>query len=87
MKAVLIEPITIDEEDRTVDATVQLSSDAGTPLSTKVILIPVDDFSEALTIDKVKDLLNKEITKTLPIPLTEQDVKDRILDLTVTIPG
>ena len=87
MKATLIEPITINAEDRTVDATVQLSSDAGTPLSIKVILIPVDDFSEALTIDKTKDLINKEITKTLPIPLTEQDVKDRILSLTVTIPG
>lgn len=87
MKGETVEPITIDDTDRTADITVEVSSDAGTLLSTHIILISIDDFSEQIVIEKIRDLLNEEITKSTDIPLTEQEVKDAILGLQVTVPG
>lgn len=87
MKGTVVEPITIDDTDRTADLTVEVSSDAGVLQSTKVILIPIDTFSEQLVIEKIRDLLNEEIVKAGAIPLTEQQVKDTVLGLQITVPG
>lgn len=87
MKGTVVEPITIDDTDRTADLTVEVSSDTGTLLSTKVILIPIDTFSEQIVIEKIRDLLNEEILKASAIPLTEQEVKDAVLGLQITVPG
>jgi len=87
MRGVVIEPITVDEEDRTADITVQVYTDAGVAYSTGQVLVPIDAFNEAMVIDKIKDLLREEIRKASPIPLTEQEVKDRVLNLQVTVLG
>lgn len=87
MQGEIVEPITIDETDRTADLPVQVTTDAGLPHSTGKVLVPIDDFSEKLVIEKVKDLLREEIRKASPIPLTEQEVRDRVFGLKATVPG
>jgi len=79
----VVTAITIDADDRTVDITVEVSTDAGQLLATDVCLVPIDSFSEQLVIDKVKNILRRETLKRSPLPYSQAQIEAKILGLTV----
>ena len=84
-KGIVVEPITIDTVDRVAVLPVEIYDGSNTLIATKTILIPIDDFSEKTTINQMLDLVRDQRTKADPIPLTEQQVRDRVLNLQATV--
>lgn len=90
MKGLVVDAVS-NEEDRTADLTVELSSDTGVLVSTKTMLVSIDDLAkpdaDAFLISRLTDLVQQEITNSEPLPLTEQQVKDKTVGRAVYIPG
>ena len=82
-----ITAISLDDKDRVVDMTVLLSSDHNTPLQTVQKAIKIDEFSETLVLDILKELLDDTILFYEPMPYTQAQIEHMILHLTVVKPG
>jgi hypothetical protein len=82
-----ITAVKIDEQDRTVDMTVQLYADNGTLMQTVIKLTSVDTFSLKTVIDILQELLADTITSYEPIPYTEAQIEAEILNMEVVKPG
>jgi len=82
-----ITAVKIDEQDRTVDMTVQLYADNGTLMQTVTKLTSVDTFSLKTVIDILQELLTDTITSYEPIPYTEAQIEAEILNIEVVKPG
>lgn len=83
-KGIVVEPITIDTVDRVAVLPIEIFNGT-TLIATKTVLIPIDDFSEKTTIEQMLDLVTDQKTKAGAIPLTEQQVRDKVFSLQVTV--
>jgi len=77
----------IDEQERTTDLTVLVSSDGNTPLATYNRIVKVDGFSESVVIATMDEAIRQEKLKRSPIPITKAQVEAAVLGLEIVRPG
>lgn len=87
MRATIVEPIVIDDDDRTVQPTIELYDDQGNLLQTTTdILIPIDTITIDEAVDRIKDLLRKSILARSDIPYTQTQINAMLLGMVVVVP-
>lgn len=85
MKAIVTQD-PINEQDRTVDMTVQLYNDQNVLLQTEVILVPIDGISNEEVNDRLIDLINQVKKQRSELPYTQSQIDANYLGQTAIIP-
>lgn len=67
-----VSAVAIDAADRTVDLTVEISSDAGVLLETRNdVILPIDGLTRAKVVRRLKGLIKETKIKQTAVPLTQ----------------
>jgi len=74
-----------NEDGRTIDMTVLFSTDLNAPIETRVLLIPADNATQQVALNRMTDELNRMILAENPMP-TQTEVTDLVVGLEQIIP-
>ena len=76
-----------NEDDRTVDLTVEVYTDAGVLLQTDNIILPVDIVSRDLANRRIKEHLSQVILVEAAFPYTDAQLNTMLLNMQTVVQG
>ena len=86
MKAT-VSVVTLVQSDRTIDLTVNVTTDLNEAVSTETLIIPADQFTTAAILDRLNDLLDRIIRDRSTFPLTQAQAEAIALNMSTRVPG
>ena len=75
-----------NEDDRTVDMTVEVYSDANVLLQTDNIILPIDILSRDLANKRLIEHLNRVIASRADFPYTDEELETMLLGMQTVVP-
>jgi len=78
--------VTKNEDDRTVDMTVEVLTDGNVLLQTDTIILPIDILSRDLANERIEEHLRRVIVAREPFPYTDAQLEALLLNMVTVVP-
>jgi hypothetical protein len=75
-----------NEDDRTVDMTVEAYTDANVLIQTDNLILPIDLLSRDLANERIKEHLNRIIVGREPFPYTDAELDALLVGMVTVVP-